>query len=252
MFGTQDLAVFIVAGLLLNLTPGADTLYIVSRSAAQGARAGAVAALGVGAGCLVHVLATALGISAILAASATAFAVVKLIGAAYLCYLGATLLLARPRPGRDGPATTSPAPASSAPASSAPASSAPASSAPASSAPASSVSASPAAPALGGDRLRAVFWQGFLTNMLNPKVALFFLAFLPQFIASDAPVKWLSLLFLGLLFDLNGTLWNLLVAWAAARASTRLPASSALAVWLRRACGGVFVWFGIRLLRDDG
>src|SRR5437867_533720 len=84
MFGTHDLALFVVSGLLLNFTPGADTLYIVSRSAASGARAGAVAALGIGAGCCVHMLAAALGLSAILAASAAAFLVVKLAGAAYL------------------------------------------------------------------------------------------------------------------------------------------------------------------------
>src|SRR3954470_10411367 len=92
MFGTHDLLLFIVSGLLLNITPGADTLYIVGRGAAQGVRSGAMAALGVGAGCCIHMLAAALGLSAILAASATAFGIVKLIGAAYLVYLGVGLL----------------------------------------------------------------------------------------------------------------------------------------------------------------
>src|SRR6185295_1667632 len=95
VFGTHDLALFVLSGLLLNITPGADTLYIVGRSAAQGARSGTMAALGVGAGCFVHMFAAALGLSAILAASATAFTVVKLIGAAYLIYLGVSLLRAR-------------------------------------------------------------------------------------------------------------------------------------------------------------
>jgi threonine/homoserine/homoserine lactone efflux protein len=94
-----------------------------------------------------------------------------------------------------------------------------------------------------------IFWQGFLTNVLNPKVALFFLAFLPQFIAPDAPSKWLSMLFLGLLFDFNGTLWNLFVAWSAARVATSLRPSSGIASWLTRLCGALFVYFSIRLIR---
>src|ERR1700737_2142839 len=104
MFGTHDLALFVVSGLLLNITPGADTLYIVSRSAASGARAGAVAALGIGAGCCVHMMAAALGLSAILSASATAFLVVKLAGAAYLVYLGISMFRSGvPRPAAPPP-----------------------------------------------------------------------------------------------------------------------------------------------------
>jgi threonine/homoserine/homoserine lactone efflux protein len=132
--------------------PGADTLYIVGRSAAQGARSGTMAALGVGAGCFVHMFAAALGLSAILAASATAFTVVKLIGAAYLIYLGVSLL-------RTSAKST----------------------------------AAQATIALRQTTLRMVFFQGLLTNVLNPKVALFFLAFLPQFIDQDAPTRcWAS------------------------------------------------------------
>jgi threonine/homoserine/homoserine lactone efflux protein len=173
VLGTHDLALFVVSGLLLNVTPGADTLYIVGRSAAEGARSGAVAALGIGAGCVVHALAAALGLSVVLAASATAFTIVKLVGAAYLVWLGATLLLARPalaaRTGTDGLAV-------------------------------------PCTP------LSTVFWQGLLTNVLNPKVALFFLAFLPQFVEPQASGNVTAFLFLGLVFNVNGTLWNLFVA----------------------------------------
>src|SRR5471032_1552197 len=92
LFGTHDLWLFVLSGFLLNITPGPDTLYIVGRSSTQGRRAGAVAALGIGAGTLVHICAAALGLSAILAASATAFAAVKFIGAAYLLYVGITLI----------------------------------------------------------------------------------------------------------------------------------------------------------------
>ena len=93
--GIHDLGLFIVAGLLLNVTPGPDTLYIVGRSATQGLRAGLVAALGIGAGCCVHIVAAAVGLSALILASAQAFLVLKFVGAAYLLYVGATLLLTR-------------------------------------------------------------------------------------------------------------------------------------------------------------
>ena len=180
MFGTHDLALFVLSGLLLNITPGADTLYIVGRGATQGLRGGTTAALGVGAGCVVHMFAAALGLSAILAASATAFTVVKLVGAAYLVYLGVSLLRTASTPAAAN--LTNP---------------------------------------LRQTSLRKVFFQGLLTNVLNPKVALFFLAFLPQFIDHDAPNKVLGFLFLGMVFNVNGTLWNLFVAWSSARVGNR-------------------------------
>jgi threonine/homoserine/homoserine lactone efflux protein len=92
MFGTENLPFFIVSGLLLNITPGADILYILGRSSTQGFRGGSIAALGIGAGCIVHVISATIGISAIIAASATAFTIVKYIGAAYLVYIGITML----------------------------------------------------------------------------------------------------------------------------------------------------------------
>ena len=203
MLGTTDLALFMVAGLLLNVTPGPDTLYILGRSAAQGFRGGAVAALGIGAGSLVHTFAAAVGLSALLAASATAFMVLKWLGAAYLVYVGISLFIAR----------------------------------------ASVQPGEPMAPAA----LRAVFLQGFLTNVLNPKVALFFLAFLPQFVDPAAPSKALAFVFLGCVFNFNGTLWNLLLAWSAARVM-RLDRSRCVALWLNRAVGALFVYLGVRLV----
>jgi threonine/homoserine/homoserine lactone efflux protein len=95
--------------------------------------------------------------------------------------------------------------------------------------------------------LRGIYFQGFLTNVLNPKVALFFLAFLPQFVVPDAPSKPLAFLFLGILFNFNGTLWNLLVAWSTARISRRLGASSRFKTWFNRCVGSLFVFVGIRL-----
>jgi threonine/homoserine/homoserine lactone efflux protein len=205
--GVHDLWLFVVSGLLLNMTPGVDTLYIVGRSAAQGRRAGAVAALGIGAGCIVHTLAAALGLSAILATSAIAFALVKWIGAAYLVYLGITLLLSK--------------------------------------------SAAASAPTPPPASLRRVFMQGFLTNVLNPKVALFFLAFLPQFIDVNAPHKGLAFLMLGAIFNGNGTLWNLFVAWSASGLGRRLAAGGGAAAWLNRALGALFVALGVRLALSE-
>ena len=177
--GIQDIALFVVAGLLLNMTPGPDTAYIVGRSVQLGWRGGAAAALGIGAGCLVHIIAAAVGLSALLAASSTAFVVVKYAGAAYLCYAGLRMLFVRGKAdvfGRPQVAT-----------------------------------------------MRAVFWQGALTNALNPKVALFFLAFLPQFVDAASPNKPVAFLLLGLLFDVNGTIWNLGVAAFAAPCRPRIP-----------------------------
>jgi threonine/homoserine/homoserine lactone efflux protein len=206
VLGTHDLWLFVLSGLLLNITPGPDTLYIVGRSSTQGWQAGAVAALGIGTGALVHVCAAALGLSAILAASATAFAAVKMIGAAYLVYVGISLL-------RSKSATQSEAIATDRP---------------------------PAA-------MHGIFFQGFLTNVLNPKVALFFLAFLPQFVMSDAPSKPVSFLFLGAIFDINGTIWNLLVAWSTARISNKLAAGDRFKTWFNRCVGGIFIVVGLRL-----
>jgi len=203
MLGIQDIALFIAAGLLLNITPGPDIAYIVGRSVQLGWRGGAAAALGIGAGCLVHIVAAAVGLSALLATSSAAFVAVKYAGAAYLCYVGVQMLLARDRShGAKQPEEIS--------------------------------------------TTRAVFWQGALTNALNPKVALFFLAFLPQFVAASAPNKPLAFLLLGVLFNVNGTIWNLGVAAFAAKIG-RAFGSSTLSAWINRALGGLFVYLGVRL-----
>lgn len=206
MFGTHDLLLFILAGWLLNVTPGPDTALIVARSTQMGFKGGAMACAGVAAGIMVHILAAALGISALIAASATAFGIIKFLGAAYLIYMGIRMIVTRRADDGIAPA------GSKAP--------------------------------LG---LMRVFQQGFITNALNPKVALFFLAFLPQFIDSDAPSMALAFVFLGVVFNINGTLWNLGVAWATARAAAMVRGAKTFQRWIDCTIGALFVAFGVKL-----
>jgi len=211
--GIDQLGLFIVAGLLLNLTPGPDVLYIVSSGLRGGWRAGAVAAMGITAGCFVHVAAATVGLGALVSASAAAFTVLKWAGAAYLLYIGGTMLLARA--GKDAPL------AASAPAQ--------------------------VPPGAAPQPLVKVFAQGFWTNTLNPKVALFFLAFLPQFIHPDAPHKTWTFLLLGLVFIVNSVPVNLGYGLAAAWLSGRFAALRRGMAWLERGVGALFIYFGIRL-----
>ncbi len=206
MFGIHHFGIFLATCIALNLTPGPDTFYILGRSVAQGRGAGVASALGIGTGALVHTLAAACGLSALLAASAYAFLAVKLMGAAYLVYLGVRMVFAK------GAATASAGTAGFADAS-----------------------------------LLTAYRQGLLTNVLNPKVALFFLAFMPQFISADSPDKFMAFLVLGLSFVTTGTLWSLALAWFAALLGSRLRGSSGFANVLNRAAGALFIFLGVRL-----
>ncbi|WP_431288309.1 LysE family translocator [Roseateles chitinivorans] len=228
MLGTHDLGLFIASGLLLNMTPGPDSLLIMARSATQGFRAGSAAALGIGAGTCVHILAAALGLSALLSASTAAFTVVKLLGAAYLVYLGIGMLFKR-RAVEDGAANRADGRAGDL-------------------AEDGGREAVPTAPPAAP--LRKIFAQGFLTNVLNPKVGLFFLAFVPQFISADAPSKAAAFLFLGAVFNVNGMLWCHLLAWSSAVAGARARGQGwarTLGRWLNRGIGALFLAFGVRL-----
>jgi len=204
MFGIHDFGLFLVAGVLLNLTPGPDTVYILGRSVAQGREAGVASALGICLGSIFHTCAAALGLSAILATSALAFAAIKLLGGGYLIFLGIKMLLDRRKqlslPSNFRRRTT-----------------------------------------------MAAFRQGILTNVLNPKVALFFLAFLPQFIEPASNMKVAAFLALGLTFVTTGTIWCLVLAWFAAVFSERLRANEAVGQWLNRTAGALFVFLGLRL-----
>src|SRR5262249_16292553 len=150
----HDLVAFIVAGVMLNLTPGPDTMYIIARTISQGRQAGILSVLGISSGCAIHTLFAAFGLSAMLATSTTAFLAVQLAGAAYLIFLGVQNLRKK---------------------------------------------SNLIVESYGSKKVSslAIFRQGFLTNLLNPKVALFFLAFLPQFVVPDTELGPVPFLFLG-------------------------------------------------------
>jgi threonine/homoserine/homoserine lactone efflux protein len=169
---------FALAGLALNIVPGADMTFIIASAARGGRRDGIVAALGISGGALVHVFAAAIGLSALLAASQTAFAIVKWVGAAYLIYVAVSLLRSSK----------------------------------------SSADAPQRKPQTGWRLFRAAA----MVDLLNPKVALFFLAFLPQFVNPHAGIPAVQILCLGLWFDFAGTIVNMIIALVAARAAEQL------------------------------
>ena len=203
--GIHDYWLFVLTGIVLNLTPGQDTFFIIGNSIAHGRRIGIASALGVCAGCVVHTFAAALGLSAILQTSATAFLVVKLAGAAYLVYLGVRALLSR-----------------------------------------ADLRVADAG-ATDGLRATAAFWRGVASNVLNPKVALFFLALLPQFIDTDSTARVGAFLVLGFTFIATGLVWCTVLAIAAARIRVAFVRRPSAYRWLTRASGALFVALGVRL-----
>jgi threonine/homoserine/homoserine lactone efflux protein len=210
MLGIHDYWLFVATGVLLNITPGQDTFYVLGRSIAQGRRIGVASALGIGAGALVHSIAAALGLSAILMTSASAFLLVKMAGAVYLVYLGARMLLSR--------ATVIEA--------------------------ATGGGASPVG-------AWAAFRQGVLSNVLNPKVALFFLALMPQFISPDSTAKVAAFALLGLTFVTTGTLWCTVLALSAARMRGFFTSRPQVLTGVFRAAGALFVYLGVRLAASE-
>jgi threonine/homoserine/homoserine lactone efflux protein len=206
MLGIHDYWLFLVSGIVLNLTPGQDTMYILGRSLTGGWRAGVAAAFGITVGSVIHTLAASAGLSVLLATFPLAFTGVRLCGAAYLMFLGAKLLFA----------------------------------------PRVATSTNEAGGFACGST-RAAFTQGIVTNVLNPKVALFFLAFLPQFIDPASDTKTLAFLSLGATFITTGTIWCLVIAFAGARLRNLFIDNSSTRTLVNRATGGLFMVLGARL-----
>lgn len=206
--GPSEAALFALAVLVLNATPGVDFLLTVSRTLQGGARAGVAAALGINAGCVAHAIAAAFGLAALLALLPAAFQLIQWAGAAYLVWLGVGLL----RQAWRGAALVN-------------------------------------APSLLARSFAADFRVGLLTNVLNPKVAFFFLAFLPQFVPAASPSKTLSFLLLGAWFVMQGLVFLLLLVMLAARLSER-GVSPRLRQALHAVGGMLFIALALRLLRE--
>jgi len=212
VLGIHSFWLFFISGLLFTMAPGQDVLYVASRSAMFGVRGGVTAAFGIWTGSFVHITAAAIGLSAVLAASATAFAVVKYAGAAYLVYSGARMILFRRGAPRSAPEADKRPPRG----------------------------------------YRGVYVQGFFTNVLNVKVALYYLAFVPQFINHDAPHKALAFVALGLILNCTGFLWDMALAWTTARVASGFRGARRLGAFCTYAAGGLFVALGVKLALGGG
>jgi RhtB (resistance to homoserine/threonine) family protein len=205
MLGIHHYWLFLATAVVLIITPGQDTFFILGRSISGGRAAGIAAALGVSAGTVVHTLLAALGLSALLATSAYAFTVVKFAGAAYLIYIGVRALLSK-----------------------------------------SNELAQTEAPDKRVGEWVA-FRQGMLTNLLNPKVALFFLALMPQFIEAASTQKVAAFLALGMSFVTLGLVWCVVLAIAAAGLRVAFTRRPSLGNALNKIAGAMFIGLGIRL-----
>lgn len=215
MFGIENYLGFVLAAILLNLTPGTDSMYIITRSISQGQSAGLYSVLGITTGSLIHTLLASLGLSVLLASSPTAFMLVKYLGAGYLCYLGFKMLT-----NKESSLITSSLPKDK--------------------------------DMIGQNKVDGwqIYQQGVLTNVFNPKVALFFIAFFPQFIDANYAYSMLSFFILGLTFATTGFIWCSCLALLAARFSTRLRENPSIEAVLNKISGVVFIGLGIKLLTE--
>jgi RhtB (resistance to homoserine/threonine) family protein len=205
MLGIHHYWLFIATAIVLILTPGQDTFFILGRSLAGGRRAGIAAALGITAGSVIHTFLAALGLSALLATSTYAFTAVKFAGAAYLIYIGVRALLSRSHGlAGEGAAEKS-------------------------------------------DGRWSAFRQGIISNLLNPKVALFFLALMPQFIDAASTHKVAAFLALGLTFVAMGVVWCVILAIAAAELRGVFLRRPSMGRVLNRIAGAMFIGLGIKL-----
>ena len=206
MNGIENYLGFIIAAIVMNLTPGADTVYILTRSISQGKKAGVYSVLGIGTGAIVHIFLAAFGLSMVLMQSMTLFLCVKWMGAAYLIYLGIKSVRDKSK-------------------------------------------------LFGGDQANfealdtvKIWRQGFFTNLLNPKVAIFFLSLLPQFIKPDFVHNATPFLILGGTFLFTGTMWCLFLAYAASSMTQILRNNDHIGKWMQKISGAIFIILGLQLL----
>ena len=214
LFETSTLLAFLAAAVALVLIPGPGTAWIVAQTVAGGTSRGLRAGLGLETATLIHALAAGLGLSAVLATSAHAFDALKFAGAAYLVWLGIRSWRAQPN---------------------------------ANAADSSNEAAAASSTATGSDRAATVYWRSVMTGVLNPKVALFFLAFLPQFVHPERGLVWLQFLVLGGLLSIIGMSHSTLLSVAIGRLGRRLRANPRAALLRQRVLGTFFIGLGLRL-----
>ncbi len=202
MFTSQNIYLFFIASLLLNLTPGNDMIYVISRSISQGIKAGIISTLGIFIGCFIHMLAAIFGLSLIIAQSAFLFDVIKFLGVAYLIYLGIKTFISNPKMNTTESVTI--------------------------------------------NKIK-LFKQGIITNVLKPKVAIFFLSFLPQFVDPSSSLYKLQLFTLGIWFALQGTLILILVAIFTGKTGNFLNRNVSFWKWQQKITGLIFIGLGIKI-----
>jgi RhtB (resistance to homoserine/threonine) family protein len=205
MTGIIHFETFLIAGVLLNLTPGNDTIFILSRTIAQGKQAGIMSVLGIATGSIIHTSFAAFGLSIIIAESIVAFSILKYAGAAYLVYIGYKMLADQTRieigiQNKEKEVN-----------------------------------------------LKKVYRDAVFTNLLNPKVALFFIAFLPQFIDPGYKNTVLPFMMLGISFTITGTAWCLALVNFANVISFKLTRNKKLTVYITKACGAILIGLGIKV-----
>lgn len=209
MTGIIHFETFLLAGILLNLTPGNDTIFILTKSIGQGRKAGIISALGIGTGSVVHTLLAAFGLSLIIAKSILLFNIIKYAGAAYLLYIGYKMLTDKSQLKTDGIALSS-----------------------------------------SVDYLK-IYRDGIFTNILNPKVALFFIAFLPQFIDPTLKNTIVPFLTLGTTFIATGTVWCLILATFASAIFGKLKTNKKASTYINKVCGLTLIGLGIKVALTD-
>ena len=204
----QNYLLFVGASIILCIVPGPDMIYLLTRTIAQGKKAGVAAALGINLGGYFHLTAAILGISAIIATSSLAFTILKWCGAVYLVYIGLQAILSSSTLKPDKSHNLSPP-------------------------------------------LKTIFWQGFVSDALNPKVAIFFISLLPQFIQPEAGNTINQLLMLGLTVNIIALPINLVIAWFSHSITKQLRQSNRVSKALNNAMGVVFIGLGLKLANEQ-
>lgn len=205
MPGIIHFEVFLLTGILLNLTPGNDTIFILGRSMTQGKKAGFMSALGIASGSLIHTTLAAFGLSLIIAKSILAFNIIKYAGALYLLYIGFKLFTDKTQLNTESSKTTK------------------------------------------AINYLKIYRDGVITNLLNPKVAIFFIAFLPQFIDPGYKNAILPFLTLGITFTITGTIWCLILAIFASVIFAKLKENKKVSAYLNKVCGIALIGLGIKV-----